>query len=99
MATTRNQTGSTTDQRIAALEPGAMIELSRNDRGVAVYAERSCDGTRVRIFRIHRDGEHEITDVITVSVRPQACDPVDKRDPRIGRRTEMAAGHPRNVRS
>jgi hypothetical protein len=47
----------TTDQKIDALKPGATIELSRNDAGTSVIAERTGDGKRVRIVRIHADGE------------------------------------------
>ncbi|MBZ5640600.1 MAG: hypothetical protein LAO51_17830 [Acidobacteriia bacterium] len=55
---TTTKKATTTDQRIEGLEPGAMIEISRNDQGVQVYAERSGDGKRLRIFRIKADGEH-----------------------------------------
>jgi len=57
IAATSNQVEQTTDEKIDALQPGATIELSRNDEGVQVIAERTGDGKRVRIVRIHADGE------------------------------------------
>ena len=56
MANTKNQTESTTDQKIDSLKPGATIELSRNDEGTRVFAERSGDGKVLRIVREFSDG-------------------------------------------
>jgi hypothetical protein len=47
----------TTDQKIDSLKPGASIELSRNDEGTRVIAERTGDGKRVRIVREYSNGE------------------------------------------
>jgi hypothetical protein len=60
MATTRKQTERTTDQKIDALKPGGTIELSRNDQGTRVIAERTGDGKRVRIVREFMNGERVI---------------------------------------
>ena len=45
-----------TDQRIDALRPGGTIELSRNDEGTRVFAERSGSGRMLRIVREFTDG-------------------------------------------
>ena len=53
-ATTRDE--RTTDQKIDALRPGGTIELSRNDDGTRVFAERSGNGRMLRIVREFTDG-------------------------------------------
>ena len=58
MATKTKTTERTTDERIAALKPGASIELSRV-RSTRVIAERTGDGKRVRIVREYLAG-HEL---------------------------------------
>ncbi|MBZ5637427.1 MAG: hypothetical protein LAO51_01580 [Acidobacteriia bacterium] len=68
MATTKKNQ-KTTDQKIDSLAPGATIELSRNDRGVRVVAERSGDGERVRIVRIYADGERVLGFVVMLNQR------------------------------
>ncbi|MBZ5639080.1 MAG: hypothetical protein LAO51_10060 [Acidobacteriia bacterium] len=60
---------TTTDQKIDSLKPGGTIELSRNDRGVRVVAERSGDGERVRIVRIYADGERVLGFVVMLNQR------------------------------
>ena len=53
---TTTKKATTTDQKIDSLKPGGTIELSRNDEGTRVIAERTGDGKRVRIVRICADG-------------------------------------------
>lgn len=54
---TTTKKGATMDQKIDSLKPGGTIELSRNDQGTRVIAERTGDGKRVRIVREFTDGE------------------------------------------
>jgi hypothetical protein len=57
---TTTKKAATTDQKIDSLKPGATIELSRNDDGTRVVAERTGDGKRVRIVRIYAEGRMRV---------------------------------------